>query len=109
MKWLLHRANFCWPAMQNDFFRYYKGCELCQKFGNVQSAPATMLHSIIKSWSFRGWALDFIGQIHPASSKGHRFLLVATDYFTKWTQVVQLVKEYDTQRGNPFYFRTYHS
>jgi IS30 family transposase len=49
-----------------------------------------MLHPIIKAWPFRGWALDFVGQIHPASSKGHRFVLVATDYFTKWTKVVSL-------------------
>jgi transposase InsO family protein len=34
--------------------------------------------------------LDFIGQIHPSSSKGHHFMLVATDYFTKWTEVVTL-------------------
>jgi hypothetical protein len=49
-----------------------------------------MLHHIIKPWSFHGWALDFVGQIHPASSKGHRFVLVATDYFTKWMEVVPL-------------------
>jgi transposase InsO family protein len=34
--------------------------------------------------------MNFIGQIHPSSSKGHRFMLVATDYFTKWTEVVPL-------------------
>jgi len=34
--------------------------------------------------------LDFIGQINPQSSKGHRFVLVATDYFTKWTEAVPL-------------------
>ena len=34
--------------------------------------------------------LDFIGQINPPSSKGHRFVLVATDYFTKWTKAVPL-------------------
>jgi hypothetical protein len=34
--------------------------------------------------------LDFIGQIYPSSSKGHRFVLVATDYFTKWTEDVPL-------------------
>jgi hypothetical protein len=39
---------------------------------------------------FRGWGLDFIGEIHPGSSKGHRFILVAMDYFTKWTEVVPL-------------------
>ena len=49
-----------------------------------------MLYSIVKPWPFRGWGLDFIGQIHPASSRGHRFVLVATDYFTKWTEAIPL-------------------
>jgi transposase InsO family protein len=49
-----------------------------------------MLHPIIKPWPFRGWALDFVGQIYPASSKGHRFVLVTMDYFTKWTEAIPL-------------------
>jgi hypothetical protein len=76
--------------MINDCFRYYKVCKSCQKFGDVQLTPATMLYPIIKLWPFCIWALDFVGQIHPASSKGHRFVLVATDYFTKWAEVVPL-------------------
>jgi hypothetical protein len=69
----------------NDCFRYYKDCESCQKFGDVQLAPVAMLHPIIKSWPFHGWALYFIGQIHQASSKSHRFVILVMDYFTKWT------------------------
>jgi hypothetical protein len=34
--------------------------------------------------------LDFIGQIHPSSSKGYRFVLVGMDYFMKWTKTVPL-------------------
>jgi hypothetical protein len=34
--------------------------------------------------------LDFIGQIHPQYSKGHHFVLVAMDYFTKWIEDVPL-------------------
>jgi transposase InsO family protein len=48
------------------------------------------MHPIIKPWSFRGWGLGFIGQIHPPSTKGHRFFLVVTDYFTKWTEAIPL-------------------
>jgi hypothetical protein len=29
------------------------------------------MNSIVKPWPFRGWGLDFIGEIHPGSSKGH--------------------------------------
>jgi hypothetical protein len=59
-------------------------------FGNIQLAPPSVMNSIVKPWSFRGWRLNFIGEIHPRSSKGHRFILVATDYFTKWTEAVPL-------------------
>ena len=76
--------------MLEDCFRYYKGCEACEKFGDILLAPAAMLYPIVKPWPFRGWGLDFIGQIHPPSSRGHRFVLVATDYFTKWTEAIPL-------------------
>ncbi|KAM1530954.1 hypothetical protein ACFX1Z_019971 [Malus domestica] len=30
--------------------------------------------------------MDFIGLIYPVSSKGHMFIIVATNYFTKWVE-----------------------
>jgi hypothetical protein len=47
MKWLLRHAGFYWPMMINDCFSYYKGCEACQNFGDIQFAPAAMLNPII--------------------------------------------------------------
>jgi hypothetical protein len=90
MNWLLQRSGFYWPTMMDDCVMYQKGYDVCQRFGNIQLAPASVMNSIVKSWSFRGWGLDFIGEIHPRSSKRHQFILVATDYFTKWTEVVPL-------------------
>ena len=34
--------------------------------------------------------VGFHWKTNPPSSKGHRFVLVATDYFTKWTEAVPL-------------------
>jgi hypothetical protein len=90
MKWLLRRVCFYWPTMIADCFRYYKECEDCQKHEDVQLVPAALLHPIIKPWPFRGWGLDFIGKIQPPSAKGHCFVIVATDYFTKWTEAIPL-------------------
>jgi hypothetical protein len=90
MNWLLWRAGFYWPTMIDDCIKYQKGCEACQQFGNIQSAPASIMNPIVKPWPFRGWGLDFIREIHPGSSKGHRFILVPMDYFTKWTDAVPL-------------------
>jgi hypothetical protein len=42
-----------------DCFRYYKGCEECQKHGDVQLVRAALMHPIIKLSPFRGgfWIL----------------------------------------------------
>jgi hypothetical protein len=90
MNWLFRRAGFYWPTMMDVCVKYQKGCEACQMFRNIQLAPTGVMNSIVMLWPFRGWGLDFIGEIHPGSSKGHRFILVATDYFTKWTEAVPL-------------------
>jgi hypothetical protein len=90
MKWLLRRTCFYWPTMIADCIRYNKGCGECQKHGDVQLVPAAFLHPIMKPWPFRGWGSDFIGKIHPLSTKGHCFVIVATDYFTKWTEAIPL-------------------
>ncbi|XP_015159653.1 uncharacterized protein K02A2.6-like [Solanum tuberosum] len=37
-------------------------------------------------WLFAAWGMDVIGPIEPPASNGHRFILVAIDYFTKWVE-----------------------
>jgi len=90
MKWVIRRNGYFWPTMLEDCFTYYKGCQGCQKFGNIQRALALAMNLIIKPWPFRGWGIDLIGQIYPPSSKNHKFILVATDYFTKWVEAIAL-------------------
>nr|KYP61940.1 Pro-Pol polyprotein [Cajanus cajan] len=76
--------------MIKDCIEFAKSCEECQKHGPIQKVPASELHSIIKPWPFRGWAIDIIGQIHPPSSKNHKYILVAIDYLTKWVEPIPL-------------------
>jgi hypothetical protein len=81
VNWLPQRARFYWPTMMDDYIKYQKGCKACQRW-KIQLAPAGVMNSIVKPCPFGGWGLDFISEIHPGLSKGHRFILVATDYFT---------------------------
>ena len=90
MKWIIRRTGYFWPTILEYCFEYYKGCQDYQRFGNVQKSPASAMNPIIKPWPFRGWRIDLIGQIFPSSSKGHKFILVATYYFTKWVEAIPL-------------------
>jgi transposase InsO family protein len=46
------------------------------------------LKPVVVSAPFQQWGLDFIGEIHPPSSGQHRWILTATDYFTKWIEAI---------------------
>lgn len=45
---------------------------------------------------FRQWGIDFIGEIHPPSSGQHKWILTATDYFTKWVEAIPARNVTDT-------------
>ena len=83
MKWVLYRQWVYWPLMVKDCFEFAKSYEECQKHGHIHHVPTADLHSIVKPWPIRGWALDLIGQINAPSSKEYKYILVAVDYFTK--------------------------
>jgi ribonuclease HI len=36
MKWMIRNNNYYWITILEDCFRYYKGCQECQKFGSIQ-------------------------------------------------------------------------
>ena len=76
--------------MLEDSFKYYKGCQACQRFRKIHMVLASVMNPIIKPWSFRGWGMDMIGKINPPSSKGHRYILAIMDYFTKWLEAIPM-------------------
>ena len=48
------------------------------------------LHATTSTWPFEMWGMDVVGPISPPSSKGHRFILAITDYFSKWAEAIPL-------------------
>ena len=87
IRWLLRRHWYFWPSMLKDCIEFARGCIQCQIHGPIQRVSAETLHSVAKPWPFRGWAMDAIGKITPSSRAAkHAWILVATDYFTKWVE-----------------------
>lgn len=48
------------------------------------------LHPITVQNSFEQWGLDVDGEINPNSCKLHRYIVIATDYFSKWNEGIPL-------------------
>ncbi|KAH9320553.1 hypothetical protein KI387_015192, partial [Taxus chinensis] len=53
-----------------------------------EKLAALPLHPISVDQPFMQWGLEFIGVINPNSSQGHKLIMTATDYITKWTEAV---------------------
>jgi hypothetical protein len=81
---LKHLGYYC--------MKFAKRCHECQIHGNFIHQPHELLHPTSMSWPSEMWGMDVVGPIHPTSSKGHKFILVATDYFSKWVEVVALIE-----------------
>lgn len=67
-----------------------KRCRVCQLHSDYGHVLAEPLHTTSCSWPFSKWGMDIVGPITPTSAKGHRYILVATYYFSKWAEAVSL-------------------
>jgi hypothetical protein len=82
------RAWYFWPNLSTDVCAKIRACVKCQFFSGKQQLKYFPLKPIVVSGPFQEWDLDFIWEIHPASSGQHRWILTATDYFTKWIESI---------------------
>jgi hypothetical protein len=82
------RDGYFWPSLFTDVCSKIRACVKCQKFSGKMQLKSFPLKPVVASGPFQQWGLDFIGEIHPASSGQHRWILTATDYFTKWIEAI---------------------
>ncbi|XP_015075307.1 uncharacterized protein LOC107019279 [Solanum pennellii] len=85
-KKILRSGYYC-LTMEIDCIRYVQKCRQCQNHADMIRVPPNELHVTSSPWPFAAWGMDVIGPIEPTTSNGHRFILVAIEYFTKWVEV----------------------
>eukprot|EP00253_Pinus_taeda_P016169 PITA_16169 len=83
-------AGYYWPTLFRDAHEYVRKCLNCQTSSGRQRKPAFPLQPVNIEQPFEQWGLDIIGEISPPSSKQHKYILTATDYFTKWVEAIPL-------------------
>jgi hypothetical protein len=91
------RVGYYWPTLFKDAHADAGKCEICQVNVGKQRRPAFPLQPITIKNPFEQWGLDVVGEINPNSSKLHKYILTATDYFSKWTEAIPLKVINDTE------------
>lgn len=86
---LCHFAT--WPGMKRDVLRYARSCHICQCVKPRGGKPPGLLQPIDSQQSWQLAACDAMGPF-PRSPRGHQYLLVITDHFSKWVELFPLRK-----------------
>ena len=81
------RAGYFWPLLFKYCIYAVWKCHNCQVFDRKMRAPPAPLHPIITIGPFAKWGIDFI-TCNPHSSRGHAYIILVVDYFTKWAEAM---------------------
>ena len=71
--------------MKKDTAAYVKRCDKRQRHAPIPHAPSETLKPISGLWPFAQWGMDIVGSL-PTAVAQKKFLLVSTDYFSKWVE-----------------------
>ena len=75
------------PPFFLDCITHTRQCDVSQTAGRPTNLFAMSLTSILALAPFEKWKLNFVGPINPPSHhKRYQYILVATDYVTKWAK-----------------------
>ena len=79
------RRRYYWPGLTSQTYRWVTRCHDCRAkktCGRKRRAP---LKQYVVGAPLERIAMDILGPL-PLTTRGNRYVLVVTDYFTKWTE-----------------------
>ena len=80
------KLRFYWPGMQKDVARWCQTCEACSTRKTAPKKNRSPLQTIQAGYPLQVVGVDIMGPL-PESEAGNLYVLVASDYFTKWVEV----------------------
>lgn len=79
------KRRFFWPGMSTDVRNWCKSCNECAQAKAGPGCGRFPLQQSATGCPFDRVAVDIVGPC-PVSENGNEYLIVMTDYFSKWTE-----------------------
>ena len=77
------RQGYFWLTMEIECVKFMKKCHNYQAYSDISHLPSMELQGMTSPWPFAVWGIDIIWKVRPKASNGHRYIVVAIDYFFK--------------------------
>jgi len=81
------RSRYYWPNQYKTIVEHIKSCDTCQRQG--APVPHEELHPIPVGQPFDRVGIDIVGPL-SITGQGNRYIVVATEYLTKWPEAKAL-------------------
>ena len=75
--------KYYWPDMGKDIKAYVQSCDTCQK--RKRPMKTESLHPLKVGQPFDRLGMDIVGPL-PVTRNGNKYIVVATEYLTKWPE-----------------------
>lgn len=83
------KSRFYWPGITNDIKRWCATCILCQRRKPGPGIGKSPMEHVTVYGPMECIAIDLMGPL-PLTENGNQYIMVVSDYFTKWTEAYSL-------------------
>jgi hypothetical protein len=79
--------RFYWFELRIDVNLYVKQCDVCAANKEMSKNPKAPMKSMLVGTVWDRLASDILGPL-PLTPRGNRYILLFTDHFTKWVEII---------------------